>query len=104
VAAAFEQIRTATALHLVLNPQVRVDQRPAVSGTEIILERRLVRDDRPQGARYAYDVDLLALVELAPAYTSVPDMFDAYNRRCAPVALPDFLGALATAIADHWLV
>ena len=104
VAAAFEQIRAAAALRVARNPQVRVEPRPAVSGTEVVLERRLVRDDCPQGARYAYDVDLLALVELAPAYTSVPDMFDAYNRCCAPVALPDFLGALATTIADHWLV
>jgi 2-polyprenyl-6-methoxyphenol hydroxylase-like FAD-dependent oxidoreductase len=104
VAAAFEQVRTARALRVNGNPEAHVDHRPAVSGTEIVLERRLVRDDRPEGARFAYDVDLLTLVELAPSFTSVPDLFDAYNRRAAPVALPDFLGALATAIADRWLV
>jgi flavin-dependent dehydrogenase len=104
VAAAFERIRAAPDLRVARSLDGRVEPRPAVSGAEIILERRLVSDERPEGVRYVADVDLLALVELAPAYTSVPDAFDAYNRQLAPVALPDFLAALATAIAQKWLV
>ena len=102
VARAFEGIRHAPELRLTANPAVRIEERPAVSGAEIVLERRLVRAD--VSTRYAHDVDLLVLTELAPAHTSVPALFEAYNTRQAPVALPHFLAALATAIAHHWLL
>ncbi len=49
------------------------------------------------------DVDLVALVDLAPAAQTVPDLFAAYNRRAAPVGLPEFLTALSTALARGWL-
>jgi flavin-dependent dehydrogenase len=103
VAAAFERLRTAADLRVARNPAVHVANRPAISGSEIVLEERLVRGETDAGVRYAHDVDLLALVQLAPSHTSVPDLFEAYLRRSAPVALPDFLAALATAIAHHWL-
>jgi flavin-dependent dehydrogenase len=102
-AAAFARLRGAPELRVMANAETRVEQRPAVSGSEIVLEQRLVRPDRDNGVRYAYDVDLIALVQLAPAHRSVPDAFDAYNRSHAPVALPDFLAALATAIGHQWL-
>jgi hypothetical protein len=75
-----------------------------VSGAEIILEPRLISSDRPAGVRYAFDVDLLALVELAPSCPSVPALAERYNQRCAPVALPNLLGGLSTAIAQKWLL
>jgi hypothetical protein len=34
----------------------------------------------------------------------VPDLFEAYSRQHAPVALPDFLTALSTLVANEWLV
>ena len=104
VSAAFERLRGADVLSVGPGPDVRIEPRPAVSGIEIVLEPRLTRKDEPQGIRYAYDVDLIGLFELAPMYTSVPDAFAAYNRRNAPVSLPDFLGALSTALAQKWLV
>jgi 2-polyprenyl-6-methoxyphenol hydroxylase-like FAD-dependent oxidoreductase len=104
VAAAFERIRQAPELTLRRNPEAQVVPRPAVSGSEIVLEHRIVGADGGDGVRYAYDVDLLALVDLAPEYRSVPEAFAAYNRRLAPVTLPDFLAALATAIAQRWLL
>ena len=104
VAAAFDRVRTAPALRLERHPAVTIAERPAVSGAEIVMERRLIAANGGEGVRYAYDVDLLALVDLAPAYSSVPELFEAYNNRLAPVALPEFLAALATAIAQRWLL
>jgi hypothetical protein len=60
----------------------------------------------PEGAavRYVRDVDVLALLDLAPAARQVPDLFETYVGRLGRVALPDFLFALATAVAKGWLV
>lgn len=104
IAAAFEQLRAAPALRVRVDPIVRVESRPAISGNEIVLEARVVSPDQPAGMRYAFDVDLIGVLAVAPAASSVPDAFDAYNARYAPAALPDFLGALSTALARKWLV
>ncbi len=104
VQAAFERLRAEPELRLMRGPDAGVVQRPAVSGAEIVLEPRLISSDVPRGMRYAFDVDLLALVELAPSCTSVPGLLERYNRRCAPVTLPDLLAGLSTAIAQKWLV
>jgi flavin-dependent dehydrogenase len=102
---AHEKIRTAPAISLKAAPGISISHRPAIGGTEIVLEPRLVGDGLPpSGLRYVRDVDLIALVELAPAMEQVPDLFDAYCRRAGPVALPDFLYALAFLVARGWLV
>lgn len=103
-AAAFEYLRAQPALRVRLNPEARQEERAAVSGSEIVMETRLVKADRPEGIRHAFDVDLIGLIGLAPAHAAVPDLYAAYNRAHAPVALPDFLGALATALAQKWLL
>jgi flavin-dependent dehydrogenase len=102
--AAFERLRVSSRLQVGRYPGLRIEPRPTVRDTEIVLEPRIVSEDLPAGVRYAFGVDLLAVLELAPAFTSVPDLFAAYNRRHPPVVLPDFLGALATALAHKWLV
>jgi flavin-dependent dehydrogenase len=104
ISAAFERLRQSPHFRVTRGPAAKVEQRPAVSGTEIVLEARLVADAQDAGVRHAFDVDLLGLIELAPAYSSVPDLFEAYNRRHAPVAPPEFLGALATVLARKWLL
>lgn len=104
VRAAFEQLRRAPAINLRQNPGLVVEPRPAVSGNEIVLEPRIVTAGDPPGVRHVRDVDLLTLIELAPSCTQVPDLFEAYCRRSSPVALPDFLLVLATAVARGWLV
>ncbi len=104
VRAAFERLRQAPALNARPTPALRIEPRPAVSGREIVLEPRIVTANQPSGVRHVRDVDLLVLFELAPSHTQVPDLFEAYCRRAAPVPLPDFLYALATAIARRWLV
>jgi 2-polyprenyl-6-methoxyphenol hydroxylase-like FAD-dependent oxidoreductase len=102
-AAAFERVRTAPALRLERNPALTIAPRPAVSGNQIVMEPQLIGTNGSDGVRFAYDVDLLALIDLAPRHSSVPELFEAYNRRLPPVAMPEFLAALATAIAQRWL-
>jgi flavin-dependent dehydrogenase len=102
--AAFDRLRSADSIRLRAGPDVTIEQRAAVSGNEIVLERRLVSGAGGDSVRYAFDVDLVALIDLAPQFAQVPDLFDAYNQRLAPVALPQFLSALAMAIAKGWLV
>jgi hypothetical protein len=38
-------------------------------------------------------------VDVAPRHAQVPDGWEAYNTGAAPVSLPDYLAALATAFA-----
>lgn len=104
MAAAFERIRRSEMLNVRRSDRVWIEQKPAVSGCEIVLEDRLVSDDDASAVRYAYDVDLIALIDLAPSHTQVPDLFAAYQRRAGPVALPDFLAALSWLLARGWLV
>ena len=104
VAAAFERIRQSATLNVRRSDRVRIEPSPAVSGCEIVLEDRLASDDGSAAVRYAYDVDLIALIDLAPSHTQVPELFAAYQRRAAPVALPDFLAALSMAVARGWLI
>ena len=77
---------------------VRREPHPTVRGHEIVMEDHLAADACPGAFRFLRDVDLLGLLDLAPAHDEVPLLFDAYNRRFPPVALPDFLGALSVMI------
>ncbi len=104
VRAAFERIRQAGGGAFARHPGLRIEPRPAVSGFEIVLEPRIVTDDEPRGVRFVADVDVVALADLAREAADVPDLFDRYCRRLAPVPLPDFLRALATAVSRGWLV
>ena len=100
---AFDQLRSAPSLKARVNPAIRIESRPAIEGHEIVMEQRIVDPDHPAGIRHLRSVDLLVLLELAPVHSQVPDLFEAYLRRSAPVPLPDFLYALATAVERRWL-
>jgi flavin-dependent dehydrogenase len=104
VRAAFDQVRQAPRLRVARNTAIAVAARPAVSGSEIVLEQRLVQGDGDPDVRHLHDVDVVSLITMAPQFTSVPALFEAYNAVHAPVDLPDFLAALATAIAEKWLL
>ena len=54
--------------------------------------------------RFVRNVDLPALVHIAGHHRHVPDLFEAYNQRNAPVILPDFLGALSLLLATGALI
>ena len=71
VAAAFEWIRRAESIDLQRAADLRIDQRPAVSGSEIVMEQRIVTISQPAGVRYVSDVDVIALIELAPEHRQV---------------------------------
>ena len=103
VRAAFDTLRHAAAL-TARRGLVVLEPRPAISGREIVMEARIITEDRPAGVRYVGSVDLLALIELAPSFSQVPDLYEAYCLRIGEVTLPDFLRALATAFARGWLV
>jgi hypothetical protein len=103
VEAAFARLRAEPTLR-VRPGRVGSELRPAISGCEIVLERRLVDPGTPAGVRYLHQVDVLALVDMAPRYADVGELFTAYTRAAAPVPLHDFLRALATALAREWLV
>ena len=101
--AAYETIRTLPAVRFRRGATLSTVERPAVVDDRIALERHLVSTRLPGGARYVRNVDLRRLVEVAPAFAQVPDIYDAYNRRRAPAALPDFLATLALALAAGFL-
>ena len=104
--AAFERIRGADAIRLQRASGLRVDERPAVAGSEIVMESRIVSAGEPAGVRYLFDVDLLALIDLAPAYAQVPDLFAAYNaatRRCrSPISSPPLRPPSPEVISKPW--
>jgi hypothetical protein len=99
---AFDRLRSSPVLALRRAESVRVEDRPAVDGCEIVLQRRVVSPSG-QGVRYLHDVDVVALLDLAPRFDDVGTLFDAYVRQQGPVALPDFLTALAAVVANGWL-
>ena len=102
VRAALDALRRGGGIRLRRGDDLSVEARPALTTREVVMEDRLVLPDWPgtnRGVRFLRAVDLLRLVELAPNHSQVPDLYEAYNRRCVPVSLPDFLGALSVLLA-----
>jgi hypothetical protein len=103
VEAAFERLRASPSLRVARSGRVRVEPRPAIHGSTIVMEARLVAEEGGAGVRFLNDVDVVALVELAPGCGEVADLFDACVRRSGPIDLAAFLTALSTVIARGWL-
>jgi flavin-dependent dehydrogenase len=104
VLAAHARIKAASSLCVRRGSRVRVELRPAIAGSEIVMERRVVTEDEPAGVRFIYDVDVVAMVELAPSCNQVPGLHAELVARVGPTDLPALLTALATAVARGWLV
>jgi flavin-dependent dehydrogenase len=85
-ASVVEKLRAAPELHL--RQEKAVEARAAIEGNLIVLREDIA------------GVNLRRLVEVAVRLRQVPDMFDAYNRAGAPVALPEFLTALASLLSE----
>jgi flavin-dependent dehydrogenase len=96
---AFAAIKAQEHLALRRGAALRVEPRPMVRGHEIVMEDRLFTPAAPAGLRFLRDVDVAGVLAVATEHHDVPALFAAYNRRFPPVALPDFLGALAVMIA-----
>lgn len=98
---AYQQLRVAPTLQL--GPgEARIEPRASIRGHEIVLEPHIV--SRDESIRFVAGVDVVAVLDLGPRFSQVPDLFEAYCRAHGPVPLPDFLLALATAVAHGWLV
>ena len=98
---AFERLRLAPDVRF-LPGEARLEPRPRIRGREIVLDRHIVSGD--ESIRFVSGIDMVVLIELAPRFSQVPELFDAYCREQGETALPDFLFALATAISRRWLV
>ena len=103
VRAAFDVIRSAAVLRARPGRSLRSVERACVEGDRLVLRPHLASDRLPHGLRYVRDVDLSALVEVAPRHGDVPEGWTAYNDAAPPVSLPDYLTALATAFAAGFL-
>jgi flavin-dependent dehydrogenase len=104
VRAALDRLRAAPALRARRSAQARLEPRPAIHGATIVLEPRLITPQDPAGVRYLHDVDVVTMVELAPAHRQVPDLYEACVNQVGPIDLAAFLTALATVVARGWLV
>jgi flavin-dependent dehydrogenase len=85
---------TTSPLALRYADQVRFEDRPVVRGREIVLEKAFAG-----GIRFAQHVDLVTLAEIACQSNHVPDLFQKYCQRCAPVPLPNIVGGLSLLVA-----
>ena len=94
VRSVFERFKAAPSIDLRIADAGRVEPRPVVRGNEIVLEPALAG-----GLRFAANVDLVRLAEIAPHYRQVPDLFEAYCRTNPPVPLPNIVGGLSLLVA-----
>lgn len=97
----FAQLRSGSGIRLAPG-EVPVAPRPFVRGHEIVLQPGLIVGG--ESIHFVHGINVVALRELAPQFSQVPDLFEAYCRVHGDVSLHDFLFALATAVARRWLV
>jgi flavin-dependent dehydrogenase len=101
---AFDWLKGLDQIAFRMGPQVRVEPRPCIRAHEIVLEPHVVSASHPIGVRYVRGTDMVVMMHIAAASRQVPDAYETYVERVGPVALPDFLLALATAVSRGWLV
>jgi flavin-dependent dehydrogenase len=104
VLAAFDALKKSPYIRLRRAPEVRIEQRAGILGREVVLQDAVVNSEIPAGIRFLGGIEVPKLVEIVGNYKQVPNLFEAYNRRCPSVALPDFLGALSFLLAKRILV
>ena len=100
---AFETLRNAPSIDFEVAADVERVQRPGINIDQIVMEDRLACPWMPEGIRFLRGVDLLTLADIAARHDQVPDLYDDYNRRAVPVALPNMLGAISVMIAKGLL-
>ena len=91
---AFAAFKAASRIDLTLADGIRFASRPVVRDREIVLEDALAG-----GMRFVGNVDLVTLARMAGDHQHMPDLFDAYCQRCAPVPLPSVVGGLSLLVA-----
>jgi flavin-dependent dehydrogenase len=95
VRAAFDRIRDAAEIEFSLADDVRVEPQPVIRGNEIVLEPAFAG----RVLRFAGDVDLVALANVACRHRRVPDVYDEYCRTLAPAPLPSVVAGLSLLVA-----
>lgn len=100
---AWQQLKEADRICLRPGPGVGREVRAGVEGHEIVPRDALVAPGLPPGLQFVQGVDVVRLVEMAADFSTVPDLFDGYNRGSQPVELPNFLGVLALLLANDVL-
>jgi flavin-dependent dehydrogenase len=88
------QLRECVILRLRKGPGGTPTTAPRIEGSEIVLG---------EAVEFIGGVNVSKLVEISGAHGQVPDLFEAYNRVCPPVALPNFLSALSVLLAKRVL-
>ena len=101
---AFDRLKARESWEPRMSSSISIQPRPIVRRNEIVLEPHIVAVDQPRGVRYVRGVDMVALIELAPATSKVPGLYETYVQKVGPAPLHDFLLAVATAVARGWLV
>lgn len=92
---AFQRLREAPSVRFVPVDGASRITRPVVRGNVVVPEAHLSLPGVDGGVRYLRSVDLVSLADMAPRFDDVGEMYAQYTRIFGPIALPDFLGALA---------
>ena len=103
VHAAFETIRARESVRFTVGGAFERRSRATVVEDRVALGEQVMLPGFPDGIRHLRQVDLLRLVELAPRFDQVGDLYEAYVKAAGPAPLPDFLGALSVLVAKRAL-
>jgi flavin-dependent dehydrogenase len=93
-------LRATPALQLRRGSGVRLVKRPSIEGREIVLRDAVLGAAMDEPYDFIANVNAALLVDISAHHSQLPELFEAYNRTSRPVALPEFLTALATLLAD----
>ena len=97
---AFERIKASEEIDFALADDVRLEEAPVIRGNEIVIEAGLKACAADDTFRFAHDVDLVALAEIACRHRRVPDVYDAYCRTHPPAPpLPNVVSGLSLLVA-----
>lgn len=101
---AFEQLRDATRLNLVVDPHVTFENVPAIEGKEVVLREGIVIPGLTTPVRFAAGLNLPALVRIAVNCQDVPAFLATYERQVAPADPRDLLVALSFLVTHRILM
>ena len=102
VLSAFEALKQSSAIALRPTSAFCLTRRAVISGRNVVFEDQVILGEGSkdvQATCFLRGVNLVQLVEMASSHRQVPDLYEAYNRECVRVNLPDFLGALSVLLA-----
>jgi flavin-dependent dehydrogenase len=104
VRGAFERIKDADEIEFALDDAVQFERQPVIRDNEIVLEPAFTTAALKGCAadsvlRFANDIDLVALADIACRHRRVPDVYDAYCRTMTPAPLPNVVSGLSLLVA-----